>query len=45
MEEAQKQLEVTRIDNKTLNLQEENEAYEGEPRICCGGGSETTRGN
>ena len=26
MEEAQKQLEVTRIDNKTLNLQEENEA-------------------
>ena len=79
VEEAQKQLEVTRIDNKTLNLQEENEAMkanqgsvveqaqkqlevtcidntstqpaggecfnEGEPRICRGGGSETTRGN
>ena len=48
MEEAQKQLEVTRIAfiRLILNLQEENEAYEGEPRTSsCGGGSETTRGN
>ena len=46
MEEAQKQLEVTRIDNTaSLNLQEENEAMKANQGSVVEGGSETTRGN
>ena len=45
VEEAQNQLEVTRIDNKTLILQEENEAMKANQGSSCRGGSETTRGN
>ena len=45
VEEAQKQLEVTRIDNTILILQEENEAMKANQGSSCGGGTKTTRGN